>query len=538
MPSAEGVPADGVVEVSSGSVRGEDDGDVWRFAGIPYARAPVGPLRWQPPQEPEAWSGVRSARVPGPIAPQAPPLAGVAIPGDPTEQSEDCLSLNLWAPMAPAAPRPVLFWIHGGGFTGGTGASLLYQGSTLARTGDVVVVTCNYRLGALGFLAYPDSASGSRGTVGGNYGLMDQLAALQWVRRHIAAFGGDPDNVTVFGESAGAMSISALLAVPTARGLFRRAVIQSGPPYVHTAVQARRVADDLLDVLGIASGARAHLGSVPAADLVHAAATLQERPPRPGELPLPFLPVVDGVFLPCHPLDAVSAGSAAGIDILAGSNRDELAFFGLADPKLGAMDHDGLTAWLERSAPHCDPDVVLQAYQGALERQGRGTSVREIWVAAGSDLVFRAPTWTLATAHARHHRATWMYLFTYETPILGGILGSCHALEVPFVFGTHDQPGIASFVGQGPHVHALSAVMQQTWTSFARSGRPAHQATGPWQEWDPQSQPVMVLGAGEIGQVLGPGAQELRAWDLAAQALPHDAGGGTQPRSNLAIGGA
>jgi len=539
MPSTGGARVDGVVAVSGGWVSGEDVGDVWRFTGVPYARPPVGPLRWRAPEDPEPWSGVRSARAPGPIAPQTPPIAGAAIPGDPVEQSEDCLSLNVWAPIARAAPRAVLFWIHGGGFTGGTGASMLYDGCALARSGDVVVVTCNYRLGALGFLAHPVLAAGSGSAVGGNFGLMDQVAALRWVHRHIAELGGDPGNVTVFGESAGAMSIAALLSAPAARGLFRRAVVQSGPPYVHTAEQAHRVAGDLLEVLGISQCTRERLASVPAADLVAAVASLQNRTPQPGELPLPFLPVIDGTFLPQDPLDAVSTGCAAGVDVLTGTNRDELAFFGLASPSLMSMDRDGLTAWLARSAPYCDPEAVRRTYQDALERQGRAATVRDIWVAAGSDLVFRAPTWTLATTQVRHHPGAWVYLFTYETPILGGILGSCHALEVPFVFGTHDRPGIASFVGQGPEVDGLSARMQRAWTTFAWTGRPASEATGPWQEWDPESQPVMVFGpGGTAGQVLGPGAEELRLWDPAFRGDSSSDADDLPAQPNASIGGA
>ena len=203
--------------------------------------------------------------------------------------------------------RPVMVWVHGGGFTTGAGSSLLYRGGDLARDGDVVVVTGNYRLGALGFLGHPALGDPATGAIG-SWGLLDQIAILRWVRDHIAAFGGDPGNVTLFGESAGGMAISALLGVPAARGLFHRAVVESGPPYTHSVDQAVRAASDLAGLLGVGDVTRQSLEAVPADELVAATAELQNRSPRPGELPLPFLPVVDGHFLPRRPEDAVAAG--------------------------------------------------------------------------------------------------------------------------------------------------------------------------------------------------------------------------------------
>ncbi len=237
----------GVVEVRSGRVRGVQRNGVWSFSGIPYAAPPDGPRRWRPPQSPVPWSGVRVCDRFGPIAPQAPGLVELSLGGEPDEHSEDCLSLNIWTPAPDTARRPVMVWVHGGSFLSGSGAGSLYRGGMLAREGDVVVVTINYRLGMLGFLAHPcleDPSQiwldGEEWAGFGNWGLADQIAALHWVRDHIAGFGGDPDNVTVFGESAGGISISALLGVPSVRGLFHRAIIESGPPYTHSSEQAMR----------------------------------------------------------------------------------------------------------------------------------------------------------------------------------------------------------------------------------------------------------------------------------------------------------
>ena len=221
---------DGLSQTATGSVRGFQERGVWAFRGIPYARDPSGARRWRRPEPPPRWSGVLEANRFGPIAPQSPPVPGMSIPGDPIESSEDCLSLNIWTPRIDDAMRPVMVWIHGGGFTTGGGGSLLYRGDRLASIGDVVVVTMNYRLGVLGFLASTSLADHDGGFA--NWGLLDQLAALSWVKENIANFGGDPKNVTVFGESAGGMSISALLSADAARGLFQRAIIQSGPPVV------------------------------------------------------------------------------------------------------------------------------------------------------------------------------------------------------------------------------------------------------------------------------------------------------------------
>ncbi len=511
---------DGVVSVTGGRLRGIERKGVWVFSGIPYARPPDGVRRWRPPEPPLPWTGIREASEFGLIAPQPPPTPGVAIPGDPLEQGEDCLTLNVWAPQGtapdqslvpPGRGRPVMVWIHGGGFTSGSGSSLLYRGGQLARSGGVVVVTVNYRLGALGFMGHPALAEGTGSIVGGNWGLQDQLAALRWVQKNIASFGGDPGNVTVFGESAGGMSISALLGIPAAHGLFHRAIVQSGPPYTHSPDQAVRAAEELADLLGVREITRTALLPIPAGDLVAAAQEIQNRPPPPGELPLPFLPVVDGGFLPRHPHDSVATGEAAGVSVLIGTNRDELTFFALADPRLSTLDDEGLLRWLARVHPDHRPEDVVNAYRGAREERGEKITPRELWVAAGSDLVFRVPSLRLANSQRIHQRQTFVYLFTWETPAFGGYLGSCHALEIPFVFGTHRHPAISLFAGSGPEADALSAKMQSAWTSFARLGDPSNPLTGEWPVWDEDRSATMVFGA-ESGVEDGPRHSELVVW--------------------------
>lgn len=504
-----------VVPVTGGRVRGEEVDGVWSFLGVPYAAPPIGPLRWRPPQPPAPWSGVRPATAFGPIAPQAPATAGMSVPGDPTEQSEDCLSLNVWTPALDAGRRPVMVWVHGGGFTSGTGASLLYRGAELARRHDVVVVTFNYRLGALGFLGHRGLADpGGGANAVGNWGLLDQMAVLRWVGRHVGQFGGDPGNVTLFGESAGAMSIAALLAAPAARGSFRRAVIQSGPPYTHSLDRAARAGEDLAAELGLAGVERRLLEQVPAEELVAATSVLHQRRPSPGELPLPFLPVVDGAVLPMPPLEAVVAGHAADVSVLIGTNRDELSFFALGDPEWGSMDEDRLLWWVQQSAPGIDHRPALDTYRRARRRRGEPDDPRSLWVAMGSDLVFRWPSLRLAAAQHHHQPETFVYLFTWETPVLGGILGSCHALEIPFVFGGVRDPVVAAFTGGGPEAEALADLMQPAWTAFARSGDPSHPALH-WPAWDASRRATMVFGRDGSWQE-GPLDEELAVWAAVA----------------------
>jgi len=505
---------DGIVEVAGGRVEGVERDGVWTYSGVPYAAAPVGRLRWRPPQPVEPWTGVRPATEFGSVAPQPPPVPGIAIPGDPVDQSEDCLTLNVWTPRPDAGRRPVMVWFHGGGFTSGTGAGLLSRGGPLARRGDVVVVTANYRLGALGYLAHRSLEDAGSGAFG-NWGLLDQVGVLRWVHDHIADLGGDPGNVTVFGESAGAMSVCALCGTPSARGLFHRAIVESGAPYTHPLERAEEAAEDLARLVGVESVSRDALQDVPADDLVSATQQLQGRPPRAGELPLPFLPVVGDATLPDRPEAAVGAGSIADVPLLIGTNRDELAFFAIGTPTVSQLDDDGLVRWVERAAPGVEADRIVAGYRAARMARGAPVTPRDLWIAIGSDVVFRRPSLSFAAAHHVHQPATFVYLFTQETPAFGGVLGSCHGLEIPYVFGGLDRPLVAAFAGGSPEAISLSEQMQEAWLAFVRTGDPSVPADdgrlGRWPAWDPETMTTMVLGPG-AGIVEAPMQEELASW--------------------------
>ena len=505
-----GLAKDGVVEVGGGRVRGLQRSGVWSFSGIPYAAPPVGPLRWQPPVGAKPWTGIKECDHFGPIAPQIPPIPGMSIGGAPEEQSEDCLTLNIWSSGLGGEPRPVMVWIHGGGFNSGTGAGDLYRGGTLAREGDVVVVTINYRLGALGFLAHPalqptpsNWVGGEQWVGSGNWGIADQIAALVWVRDNIAAFGGDPGNVTIFGESAGGMSVSTLLGVTNARGLFHRAIVQSGPPFTHTAEEAAGRAELLVEKLGVPLTRQA-LEQVPVSELVRVAQEIgQSLVLGDGSLPLVFLPTVDGGLMSRPPEAEVADGSSADVPLMIGTNRDEAAFFAVALPAVHALDQAGLQRWVQRIVPSESAQTLIEEYRRARTARGEGTEPRDLWVAIATDSVFRGPSVLLADSHAlagsvggsdAGGAGTYLYLFTWETPAFGGLLGSCHALEIPFAFGTVTNPVIQQFAGGGDDALRLSEGMRQAWISFAWTGSPSGDLVGEWPRWDPIRRPTMVLG--------------------------------------------
>lgn len=510
----------GVVAVDTGLLRGAEEGAVWVFRGVPYATVGGRSGRWRRPSPFESWSGVRDALAWGPISPQTAPVPGLSIPGDPESADEDCLNLNIWTPGLDDERRPVLVWIHGGGFTTGTGSSAIYRGHRLSERGDVVVVTINYRLGALGFLAHP-SLTGVDGGIG-NWGLHDQVAALEWLQRNIASFGGDPANVTVIGVSAGAMSICALMASSVCGRLFHRAVLQSGPPASGSPDWCSRRSERVAELAGIdvpGGFVRERLESLEASDLVGATQGLAREIPGQGGLPLPLLPVVDGGLIDRPPADAISDGSAATVPLLVGTTRDEATLFLVTDPTTAELDMEGVLRRIEKITSRPAAEVLVDAYRTAREARGEATSPRDILTAVTTDYVFRMPSLSLAAAAYKHQVSTYAYLFTWESPFLGGIFGSAHGLDMPFVFGTVEDDAVAMFSGSGPVATAISRAMQSAWVAFARSGDPSCDELGEWPAYDPLRWPTMVLGP-ERSVVEDPRGLERRAWDDAGVDIP------------------
>ncbi len=356
--------SDLVVETTAGRVRGETVAapggtPVRRFLGIPYAAPPVGDLRWRAPRPAPPWPGVRDSRAYGPSCPQAAPLAS-PLPGfRMTETSEDCLSLNVWTPEL-AGSRPVMVWIHGGAYVSGGSAQPVYDAARLATEGDVVVVTINYRLGVLGFLALDGDADA-------NCGLRDQLAALAWVREHAGAFGGDPRSVTVFGESAGAGSILHLLGSARRRGAFDRAIVQSGEPRTLTTDEAALVTSEVARTVGLQTATASALRSVPVEQLVAAQADAAAATLATIGM-MPFNPAIDGDVCDRTVLDAVRAGRADDVPLVIGTTRDELSLF--PDPRAESLDDAQLQRWVTRLSPDLDPTSTLRGVPRAARCRG------------------------------------------------------------------------------------------------------------------------------------------------------------------------
>jgi para-nitrobenzyl esterase len=485
-----------LVETRSGRVEGIEKHGVRQFRGIPFAAPPVGDLRWRPPQPVEPWSGVRPAQAFGPIAPQGPsPISLFAVAEQPEISEEGCLTLNVFTPAAAGTLRPVLVWIHGGGFTGGSSRNAWYDGTSFAANG-VVVVTINYRLGALGFLHLGDDLPGS-----GNCGLLDQVAALEWVRDNIAAFGGDPGNVTVFGESAGGMSVGSLLGTPAASGLFHQAVPQSGAASsVNSLEEAAAVAEQVVARVGGMDALRA----APWGRLVAVQAEVLAAEQQRGVGARPFMPVVDGTVLPRPPLESVAAGAAAPVRLLTGTNRDEMTLFLFGAPGGRDMDEDAAVRRLERTIPGAGRRLY-DAYRAEL---GERAAPADVWVAVETDRAFRIPAIRLAEAQARHTPDVWMYLFTWESPAAGGTLRSCHALEIPFVWSSLATAGAKEFAGSGPEAEALAREMHGAWIAFAAAGEPG------WDRYAESRRATRVFGPGG-GLVADPVDATRRLWESA-----------------------
>lgn len=503
---------------SYGSLRGVTEDGLVVFRGVPYARPPLGDLRFAPPQPPEAWTGVRDATVFGP-SPMQPtnPVTGQQAGGTP---SEDCLTLNVWTPDTDGGRRPVLVWIHGGAFTFGAGSRATCHGAVLARRGDVVVVTINYRLGLFGYLRGIDIC-GEALPSSGNEGLLDQLAALRWVREEIAAFGGDPENVTVAGQSAGAVSISAMLAMPAARGLFQKAILQSGSAMaVQAPARANGVMESILADLGLAPHEAGRLRVLPAAQLLE----VQSRV-TPRAAGVAYGPIGDGVDVPADALAAIAAGSSAGIPLLVGTNLEERKFFRRLDPWADGLSDEVLLARLAepRTSAHAgdsvqfDPVEAIAVYREARAARGESTSAEELWFAILSDRRHRVPAMRQAEAHAAHTSQTFAYLFTWKSPAWGGKLGAGHCVEIPFVFGTLDAAEAQDLVPAGSSVGTLPGQMQDAWVAFARTGSPRTRDLPGWEPYTAARRTTMLLGP-TTGSMDAPNEAERCFWDARVQA--------------------
>jgi para-nitrobenzyl esterase len=466
-----------VVKTKSGNIEGSFEDGLYIFKGIPYAEPPVGTLRWKPPQPVKPWNGVRPALKHGAIAPQTVMPIGPFV-NVPQPQSEDCLFLNVFTPGLDNAKRPVMVWIHGGAFTIGSGSDPMYDSVVLPKRGNIVLVTINYRLGMLGFLRLKDVTSGKIPATG-NEGLLDQVVALKWVKDNIAAFGGDPGNVTVFGESAGGMSIGFLMAMPSAKGLFQKGILESGVGNLGIPLkEGNDVAAHFLKTVGIRKNDEKALRALTPAQLLEIEKNIMASGAgESGSVKITAtVPVIDGEIIPDEPNKLAKKGYSKDVITIIGTNLDEWRLFAMMMPGAGKVDEAQMLQRMGAFIPAENVSKMAAEYRIAREKRGEAVTPTEILSAFQTDQMFRIPALELVAAQCENGQKVFNYLFTWKSPIMGGALGACHALEIGFVFGKYDD----LFCGTGPDADKLAKSMQDAWLAFARTGDPSCESIGKW----------------------------------------------------------
>jgi para-nitrobenzyl esterase len=477
---------DTTVQTALGAVRGVARDGVEVFLGVPYGATTEG-MRFLPPLPAEPWDGTFDATVHGPISPQQGALVSGNLGDQRTvgampevRQGEDCLVLNIWTPASDGARRPVMVWLHGRGFASGAGSEGWYDGANLARRGDVVVVTVNHRLNVFGYLHLADL--GGDGFAGsGVAGMLDAVEALRWLRANVAAFGGDPDNVTIFGESGGGRKVCALLAMPSAQGLFHRAIIQSSVMLnAADPERATAFARQLIKTAGLPEGDVRGLQAMPFEQLTEAYA--QAGQDFGG---FQCSPVLDATYLPDHPHAGSPAPSSLGVPVILGTNKDEAALFMARHPKRRRLTEEELHDELQKMLGDRWQEV-LEVYR----RNRPDDTPWDLWVGISSEARRLAANHVAELRSAAGAAPTYLYLFTWESDYLGGLFKAAHAMEIPFVF---DNTAMVPMTGERPDRFELAALMSQTWAAFARAGDPNHEGLPRWAAFEGERRATMIF---------------------------------------------
>jgi len=499
-PGGDPTVGDTVAVTTRGKVAGYRKDGTCVYKDIPYGASTAGTARFQPPRPPEPWTGTLAAVNDPPAAPQSEPgsqrrrevpatLTGIEPDWPVLPESEDCLKLDLWTPAVDDHRRPVMVWFHGGGFAVGSAAGAWQDGARLSRHADVVVVSVNHRLNVLGHL-FLDRLD-ARFAGAGNAGLLDLVLALSWVRDNVARFGGDPGNVTIFGQSGGGQKVSMLMAMPAAAGLFHKAIVQSGPaPKALEPAYAQQMAERMLGKLGIPGNGLSQLQTLPLERIMRAYFAVFRETGGYGVLGIlqGFAPVVDGVVLPQHPFDPVAPGISAGVPLLIGTTRTEMTLNTLVeDPTADRMDEQGLHTRLIGLLGH-DTERVVKAYRD----HHPAASPWELYALITADWPTRLYSIWIAQAKARLGRApVYMYRTDWQTPVASGRLLSPHAIDLAWVLD--DTPYSRSFDGGGPQVEHVAGHMRDGWVAFARNGNPNTLGLPEWPSYRPESGRATML---------------------------------------------
>jgi len=478
-----------VADTTLGKIRGADIDGIKIFKGVPYGATTAGKNRFMPPVEPAKWTNIRDTLEYGHSAPQTEPgtprnVSDLAVAGAGlTAEGEDCLVLNVWTPALDSAKRPVMFWCHGGGFATGSGASPVTEGTSLARRSDVVVVTINHRLNVLGFTHFGELA-GADFSQSGDVGMLDIVQALKWVRDNIAQFGGDPNNVTIFGQSGGGRKVGTLLGMPSARGLFHRAIIESGPTIrLVEREQAARVASELMTKLGLNKSQVRELQTLPV-DRIMSAYFAVVRSMNVDQMTMGFSPTMDGHAIPHHPFHPTASEESPTVPLMLGSARTELT--NGAAPAMFSMTDQDMRGRI-KSLLGANAEPVLDVYRKA----NAGATPPDLYFLIASDARYGAPIMKIAERRAALNKApVYLYYFRWESPVDGGRLKSPHTIEIPFAFHNVKASRLTSTSQEAP---ALADKVSDAWVAFARKGDPNVSSLPRWTAFNPTDRPTMVF---------------------------------------------